>query len=75
MMAERAVAVNGQHIPAWLIQHPQFIIGVPLEATAVQNASQIKIESCGTRFGLYSCRNEFLPLQMCRGPFDSPEGR
>lgn len=53
LMTEGSITVNRQHIPARLVQHPQFSIGIALEPTAMQDASQIEDKTCGTCFWLY----------------------
>src|SRR4051812_13549627 len=50
LMTERSVAMDRQHIPTRLVQHPQFSVSFPLEPAAVQDTSEIKGEACGTRF-------------------------
>jgi hypothetical protein len=52
LMTESSVSVDRQHIPARLVQHPQFSVSIPLEPAAMEDTSEIEGEVCGTRFRL-----------------------
>lgn len=73
LMAEGSVTVNRQHIPAWLVERPQFSVGIPLEPTTLKDASEIEDEACRPRFWLNCHRDEFLSSKLCRCPFNSPD--
>ena len=67
-MPETSVPVDRQHIPARLVQHPQFSVRISLEPAAMQKTSEIEAEVCGTPFQDRPLLTRVLVPQVVRLP-------